>query len=343
MQKEGYQMVHASAVVGPRDESLVDKLAEVEAARQKGLLTQEEHDAAKQAIMKSFIEGSSGATIASGVSLNEASAPTVSLKDRSPPTVFDVVPTNAFHGRQNYARIWCPIAGHPEFDKGAYHHPMGMCCYTENRQDSSENISHQFMCMPMVLALYIGTLCYQPCGCICGGQIPWLGDCPCTEQRVTAKFMRDHPNKISKVVSGLVLTKKGSPNQCIFDRSSDLRNGQAVSLTLISHSGMVITKHHPHEKTMGPWRYIKSDCAKGGRSDAITVRYEDNEFLKLADCDLVFDVKFWKYDVNNSVNFVGGSGGDRHRTHLGGGGRSWNINDDGTVSLNHHPHLVLGL
>lgn len=263
--------------------------------------------------------------------------------ERTEPTIDNVVPTNIFRGKESYARIMCPIAGHPGFDKGAYHHPMGMCCYTDDRKSQNEDVIGQLCCTPSLLALYVGTLCYQPCGCICAGQCPWLGDCPCSEQRASAKFEREHPDKVTRTTNSLILTEKGSPNQCIVDKSSALRRGQAVPFVLLSHSGRVISKQYLREKRTGPWRYIESDCVEGGKQDSILLRFEDNEFLKLEDSDLVLDVAFWRMDVGNAVNFVGGSGTGGHRTKLPGGGRSWAINDDGTISSKHHPHLVLGV
>lgn len=47
-------------------------------------------------------------------------------------------------------------------------------------------------------------------------------------------------------------------------------------------------------------------------------------------------------NVNNTVNFVGGTNAGNERTKLQGGGRDWTLNDDATISARHHSHLVLG-
>ena len=52
--------------------------------------------------------------------------------------------------------------------------------------------------LPILTGLWIGTLCYQPCGCICAHQFPWLGDCPCSEQRVTKHFVERYPHLVTK-------------------------------------------------------------------------------------------------------------------------------------------------
>ena len=102
---------------------------------------------------------------------------------------------------ENWARIWCPIAGHPDMDQGAYHEPIGLCNYTTRRYEHDrpdEEIGGNCICLPLVTACWIGTLCYQPCGCICAHQVPWLGDCPCSEHRVTKHFVEKYPHLVTK-------------------------------------------------------------------------------------------------------------------------------------------------
>ena len=81
---------------------------------------------------------------------------------------------------ENFARIFFPVAGHPDWDQGAYHEPCGLCCYTTRRHEHDypdDEIVGNVIFFPLLLVLYAGTLCYQPCGCICAHQCPWLGDC----------------------------------------------------------------------------------------------------------------------------------------------------------------------
>ena len=81
---------------------------------------------------------------------------------------------------ENFARICFPVAGHPDYDQGAYHEPCGLCCYTTRRHEHDypdDEIVGNVIGFPLLLGLYAGTLCYQPCGCICAHQCPWLGDC----------------------------------------------------------------------------------------------------------------------------------------------------------------------
>ena len=98
----------------------------------------------------------------------------------------------------NYAHILFPIAGHPEFDKGAYYHPLGCCCYVTDRAAANPDTCSPFLCAHLTIACWVGTLCYQPCGIICAHQCPWLGDCIYSEQRVTHSFVEKYPSRVSR-------------------------------------------------------------------------------------------------------------------------------------------------
>lgn len=107
-------------------------------------------------------------------------------------------------GRQhedNWARIWCPIAGHPVVgaDAGAYDHPAGCCCFVMDRRAGSDPNCEITPCLvgTPLLCLWMVTLCYQPCGWMRGEWL-WLGDCPCSEQRVTHSFVEQNPANITR-------------------------------------------------------------------------------------------------------------------------------------------------
>ena len=100
----------------------------------------------------------------------------------------------------NFGFVMCPVFGHPEFDKGAYHAPLGCCCAVQNR--AKVNFQNQpgfycepfvegfknLLCLPLIVPLYVATCFYKPCGGLC-----WWGDAPCTEQRVTPQYARVFP------------------------------------------------------------------------------------------------------------------------------------------------------
>ena len=108
-------------------------------------------------------------------------------------------------------------------------------------------------------------------------------------------------------------------------------NGQRYSLG----------KKYFEERILNEWRYIESSCVSSDSNYAIQMQYVDNQFIKLAKHDLVLDVAFWQMKEGNAVNFVGGDN-KKGKTKLPGGGRDWKLNNDGTISAKHHPHLVLG-
>ncbi len=89
----------------------------------------------------------------------------------------------------------------------------------------------------------------------------------------------------------MILTERGASNRCVFAETYELRAGGTVKLTLTSHPGQGIGKKYLEERRAGPWRYILSGC--GPADVAVSVKYEDGAFIKLANDDLVFDVAFW--------------------------------------------------
>ena len=142
----------------------------------------------------------------------------------------------------------------------------------------------------------------------------------------------------------MVLTSRGSYNECRFKEATmvALKSGQEALLSLESHPGYAIGKKYTQERRYEAWRYIESQAVP--EDEGITVRLEDGAFIALnGGADLVFDVSFWKMEINNTVNFVGGTNQGKERTKLGGGGRDFVLNDDATISPKNAPQLCLGL
>jgi len=148
--------------------------------------------------------------------------------------------------------------------------------------------------------------------------------------------------KPSAVGTRLVLVKRGSPRQAIFSDIGLLMEGGVASTRLDSHGNNgQLGKLFPEERRWHEWRYIHGQCVSNDSNQAIKLKYEDNNYLKVVGYDLVLDVEFWKMNEGTTVNYVG-AGENRAKTKLGGGGRDWTLNNDGTISAKHHPHLVLG-
>lgn len=108
---------------------------------------------------------------------------------------------------ENFARIYCPVAGHPAGDDGAYTHPVGCCWYVAHRKVATHSGGSWPLCFPVNLLLWGVTCCYLPCALtpvFCGGEsastgggwYDWARDCPTSEQRVTYGFVRKHPELI---------------------------------------------------------------------------------------------------------------------------------------------------
>lgn len=141
--------------------------------------------------------------------------------------------------------------------------------------------------------------------------------------------------------SRLVLVKRGSPRQAIFSDIGLLKEGAIASSRIDSHDGKCqLGKLFPEERRWTEWRYIHGQCVSSDSNQAVQLKYVDNKYIYVAGKDLVLDVEFWKMNEGTTVNYVGGD--SVGRTKLAGGGRDWTLNDDGTISAKHHPHLVLG-
>ena len=100
---------------------------------------------------------------------------------------------------ENYGIVACPAYSYEEnYGIGAYNHPVGLCCLRMDRERVHDSCCDEHFCfvcsfVPIVLPVYVGTLCYQPCGIMCADAFPWLGDCPCTEHRVTNLYVDSAP------------------------------------------------------------------------------------------------------------------------------------------------------
>ena len=142
------------------------------------------------------------------------------------------------------------------------------------------------------------------------------------------------------VLNALVLARGDSKNKCIFDKGA-LRSGKPTPLTLVSHPGLAIAKRYSDERRAGEWRYIESGVAKAPH--AIRAVLTRDGFIELPGEDLVFDIAFWKFDEENTVNFVGGSSAGRTKIQDGPAGRSWVLNEDGSISPRSRSDLFLGV
>ena len=93
---------------------------------------------------------------------------------------------------------------------------------------------------------------------------------------------------------------------------------------------------YPEERRFGEWRYTESKCVAA--RDACSVQLVQGKFLKRVDADLVLEAG---NQEGAGVNWVGGESDEK--TYLAGGGRDWQVNEDGSISLVKHPDLCLGV
>jgi len=136
----------------------------------------------------------------------------------------------------------------------------------------------------------------------------------------------------------LILVKSESKMRVVVEKHSELERGERfVPLNLSSHPGQAIVARYDSPRQFGEWSYL--ELGVGPSSMAMEVRLDD-EFIFREHDGRVFDVAFWKYEEGNHLSIVGGN--DESRTRLKGGGRSFRINSDGTISCVAAPQYVLG-
>ena len=138
--------------------------------------------------------------------------------------------------------------------------------------------------------------------------------------------------------SRLVLVRQGSPNVLRFDHWQALQAGGAAPLTChASNPGNGgIGKMYPEERRYWGRRYTESKCVAA--RDACSVQLVQGKFLKRVDADLVLEAG---NQEGTQVNWVGGESDEE--TYLAGGGRDWQVNEDGSISLVKDPDLCLGV
>ena len=162
----------------------------------------------------------------------------------------------------------------------------------------------------------------------------------------------------------LILTKRGSPLQITLENWQQLKQGEAVPLHLASHPGYAIVPRAPEQGPVntGPrgmtclgddWMYV--ELGVGPSDKALKAVFDKEGFFTSSHApnsmrgdsasappSMVFDISWWKYEEGNTVNLVG-EARSNERSRDTGGGRTFTINEDGSVSNSRNPHLVLGV
>eukprot|EP00927_Polykrikos_kofoidii_P055929 TRINITY_DN50112_c0_g1_i1.p1 TRINITY_DN50112_c0_g1~~TRINITY_DN50112_c0_g1_i1.p1 ORF type:complete len:746 (+),score=94.19 TRINITY_DN50112_c0_g1_i1:55-2238(+) len=138
----------------------------------------------------------------------------------------------------------------------------------------------------------------------------------------------------------LVLVKRTADTRCIFEHAGGLKAGKNVDLTLKSHPGFAIRTKQSEPMHFDEWAVIELGIGPANQSLRASLR---GGFISWPEKEMVFDIRMWQYHEGNSVLLVKSNRDHPGRTHLHGGGRTFQLNDDGTISCSSAPHLVLGL
>lgn len=137
--------------------------------------------------------------------------------------------------------------------------------------------------------------------------------------------------------ASLVLVRRGDGRAL---RVLGLRAGGGPIECLCAGRRLGVEPMHKELRRDGPWTY--DELGFGSPENSLKVEH-DGEFLK-TDAGMVFDVKSWQYEEGTDLVMVRGPDDEQTYKGRGGkGGRSFNIEEDGTVSPMCASHLVLGL
>merc|ERR1719421_2221503 len=125
----------------------------------------------------------------------------------------------------------------------------------------------------------------------------------------------------------LVEKRPGAANVLIFEHAQALESSPGGRpLTLKSHPGLAIVPRYDYPRSAKEWRYI--EIGIGPAHMAMTVKLEDQFLVRVHD-ERVMDIAHWNYEAGNTL--------------YGGGGRSFVVNNDGSISPALATHLVLGM
>ena len=154
---------------------------------------------------------------------------------------------------------------------------------------------------------------------------------------------------------GLVLVAKGSARQLVFEHVDPLRQHREVPLTLASHPGQAVVPRssapsgiYPHGD--GVWLVVELGVGMpevdagdmrgqgpGVADSACRCVLDEEGFIVRPHDGRVFDIEYF----TSRVQLIHDAYSAAH-TRRAGGGRSFQLNDDGTISPREAPHLVLG-
>ena len=137
----------------------------------------------------------------------------------------------------------------------------------------------------------------------------------------------------------LSLVRRGAPDALVFERAHQLSGPEGALLTLASHPGMAVVPRYEYPRAVAEWRYIELGIGPAHMAAHMQLQ---GEFLVRLHDERVMDIANWNYEEGNTLNILRSSSVHPGHTRYGGGGRSFIVNADGTISPMKAQHLVLG-
>ena len=164
---------------------------------------------------------------------------------------------------------------------------------------------------------------------------------------------RPEPHPFDAAAVELTLVKKGSMNELRLARDGELKSGMRTRLELASHPGWGIVakapETGPHKVEGSRWLVVELGVGKADGAAIIEATFDTAGFITSCHApnnggetpSMVFDIQWWKYEDGAAVQLVG-EAKSNEKTRDAGGGRTFVLNADASVSPAKAPHLALG-
>ena len=142
----------------------------------------------------------------------------------------------------------------------------------------------------------------------------------------------------------LALVLRDSPRRCIFEHAKEWtqspdESSLSLPLTLANSEFGICCKTAKHEK-IHEWSIKK--LVIGPKDQTMKVHFKDKVIFRTSDND-VMDIHGWSLEEETDLNMLHGQNDDQTLRHHDMRGRSFVINEDGTISPSPAPWLCLGV
>jgi len=155
------------------------------------------------------------------------------------------------------------------------------------------------------------------------------------EQNEQLKGGHDDKSRDTRWLQKVILVEACSKAALVFNRRGELTRGESVALTFEREDKQLAIVPGACEcQQAGPWSFI--ELCVGEVEDAVQFRLDDNRIVRAGD-RLELHVPHLRFEPANNLILLTGP-----VSTIPLGARNYLLNDDGTISPQMAPHLVLG-